>query len=453
MQYITPKQGPSRVSMYNTFLKYRDISVSRASLNALAELHYPGTEEPAPIVITMYPTPETIIKIAGCWLKKIPFVALPPDAGNQLVELAEQLVESPVSGTPLPGDNDVFCYVFTSGTTGTPKIVPVGRKQIRAAATSSSYSIQPAAGQYWVHTLPLHHIGGISIVTRALLGDFGVWMPDDRSPGEIARLLQEDGKCGVISLVPTQLKRVLSHLSAAPHPEFKGVLLGGGPLMAEAIQECNTLGLPVIASFGMSETTAQCLAVPPELIREAPAGTCGKPLPGVQAMLRDDQNAPGLQLLWVRGEQVFTGYANDEQAEFDEDGWFCTGDYARCDDKGYYFIEMRRTDRIVTGGENVNPVEVEQALIASGLLKDNFAIAGVPDSQWGQRVVLAVCAQEPPIPEDIQRALQQLERYKHPKQVILVDHIPGAESGKINRRSLSELLGRQLKTDDIVTPD
>jgi len=451
MQYITPKHGPSRVSMYNkTFLKYRDITVSRDLLIALAELHYPGNNEPVASTMVMHPTPETIIKIASCWLKKIPFVAVPPDASEPVLERAQKLVESQQTGNTTD-DQGIFCYVFTSGTTGTPKIVPVGRAQVRAAVASSSHSIQPAPGQLWVLTLPLHHIGGISIVMRALLGDFGVWLTDDRSPGAIAQHIHADAQCGVVSLVPTQLQRVLPHLSSQPHREFQGVLLGGGPLMAETIQQCRAIGLPVYPSFGMSETTAQCLAVPPDLVESAPAGTCGMPLPGVEATLRPDPDAPDLQLLWVRGEQVFSGYANSGEALFDREGWFCTGDYARRDEKGYYFIEMRRTDRIVTGGENVNPVEVEQALAASGLLSKHFAVAGVPDPEWGQRVVLAVCNQQAPAPDDIHQALQHLERFKHPKQVIQVDHIPGSESGKINRRSLAELLvGKMIPDPDSI---
>src|SRR5690606_29010776 len=156
------------------------------------------------------------------------------------------------------------------------------------------------------------------------------------------------------SLVPTQLQKVIMNSTFQVHSKFKCILLGGGPIPESTIETARSRGIPVIPSFGMTETTAQCIAVPFPEMNSAPLSSCGKPLEGVEIQIRSvnsdeiDLNNPCL--LWVRGSQIIKQYLNkNDNQSFDEDGWFNTEDFAEIDLDGFVHIQMRRTDRIVSG--------------------------------------------------------------------------------------------------------
>jgi o-succinylbenzoate---CoA ligase len=341
-------------------------------------------------------------------------------------------------------------YFFTSGSSGKPKCVPVRRRQVIAAWKASISNVGLNPGDLWLHTLPLNHIGGTSILTRSLLSGSGVYWSNQSSAAAIARILSSHNAVVSVSLVPTQLKRLLESGNINLSNRFKAVLLGGGPAESELIENAKRLGLPVIPSFGMTETAAQCLAVPLTDWQFAPPGTCGKPLPGIEVRIDswDNDKLPipdKTGLLWVRGAQVFDGYLNEKRndTDFGKYGWFCTGDYARIDKNGYVFIEMRRSDRIVSGGENVNPLEVEQAIAALHLIAGDFAVFALPDSQWGQAVVLAVttpAATQIFTSEKLRHALStKLSAFKIPKRIVTVESIPRTETGKVKRFELTAM--------------
>ena len=393
-------------------------------------------------LIDAEPRLDAVFEIAACWVEGIPFSVMPAGPAGQVARSVLEGLDEFKHAQHGTGDHQLFSILFTSGTTAEPKPVPLKRSTMLAAAVSSRLNYPLQAGECWLHTLPLNHIGGISMICRAIQDGYGLYLMDRFDAGPVATVLSECPHVTGASLVPTQLKKLLEQPHLMPHSKFRGILLGGGPVEPGDITACKNLGLPVTPSFGMTETCAQCLATPLSNWYDAPAGTCGIPLPGIEAELREDPDDTGLSVLWVRGQQIFDGYAgSQEPIAFDGQGWFCTGDYATKDKQGYYYIQMRRSDRIVSGGENVNPLEIEHHLAELGLFCGDVAVIGLPDPVWGQAVTIVTTDQEL---QDISRVKallsDRLDRFKIPKSIIMVSDIPRTASGKIKRAQLSQQL-------------
>jgi O-succinylbenzoic acid--CoA ligase len=453
---------------------YDDLFHFASSLRfSLSEIEI-TSEKPIGIVAT--PNDSTILTIACCWIMNIPFVMYPTKATPEEIAILSHKVSisgligsmnfdfpEPVKIFQMEGMNkesnqamyenikhnlnlhsypsDLFGYFFTSGTTNFPKTVPIKRKNIIAAARSSLMNIPMNANDLWLHVLPLHHIGGISIITRALLSGSGLFYLPEFNAELVSKIFKLNAHIKGASLVPTQLRRLFQFDDLKVKNSFKAVLLGGGPISEELIGESRGRGIPVIPSFGMTETSAQCIAMPLSDCGNGPAYSCGKPLQGIDVQLRPDSDSDGSFVLWLRGDQIFDGYLEQHlNAEaFDNDGWFNTGDYATIDEKGYLSIIMRRSDRIVSGGENINPVEIENLLLSYPGIKD-IAVVGLPDSEWGQittaAVVLSNDRQLVTINNLKSFLSQKISPFKIPKQLFVVSEIPRTASGKIKRYEL-----------------
>ncbi|WP_445664892.1 AMP-binding protein [Fodinibius sp. AD559] len=351
--------------------------------------------------------------------------------------------------TPTTEPDNIFGYFFTSGTTtGIPKIVPLKRRQMLFAAKASAENFKPRKNHFWLLCLPLNHIGGISIILRSLLYGSAIFRMKSFHPKMITTFLTENKLFQAASLVPTMLKRLLERSGFFVHQNFKAILLGGGPINTDFIKECRNKGIPLVPSYGMTETCAQIAANP--ILK--PSGTYG-PLKSVGTVLkpnkiqiRDEKNkAVSVNTtgeIWIKGPQVFDGYLNlDNKDYFDANGWFRTGDFGYFNAKNQLFIDSRRSDRIITGGENVSPFEVESKL--NGLTNiTESAVFGITDKEWGQKVVALVVTKngKPINPPSIKEELKQsLADYKIPKKIIKVDELPKTRTDKIIRSKLSEL--------------
>ncbi|MBN2733125.1 MAG: AMP-binding protein [Balneolaceae bacterium] len=438
-----------------------------------------------PIGLHTHSCDASIFIIASCWLYNIPLALFNPKAKDdtltkQLTEIRPGLVityspdkklsnhiptipivrfdplEKITRDHPLRSFSDLgpyhhptekaFGYFFTSGTSDEPKIVPLKRRQMHVAAKASAQNFKPKVNEAWLLCLPLHHIGGVSVILRSLLYGSAVYRIDRFDENIVSRLLSNDQQIVAASFVPTMLKRLLDDAGFIPHEAFKAILLGGGPIDTQLLKTCIDRHIPVIPSYGMTETCAQIAAssINSDYQNTRRLNSVGKIFSPNKIEIRNKNKAVVKArtsgTIWLKGPQVFDGYHNtSSQDSFDENGWFNTGDFGRRDTNGNLYIEARRTDLIITGGENVSPFEVESILKEMNFIKD-AAVFGVPDSEWGQKVVAAVVFADGQnkSTEMIQEKLKhKLEPYKRPKKIIAVASLPYTETGKIKRSELS----------------
>jgi O-succinylbenzoic acid--CoA ligase len=236
----------------------------------------------------------------------------------------------------------------------------------------------------------------------------------------------------VISLVPTQLQRLLARTDTREWlRRFRVIAVGGGPLWADLADAAAAARLPVAISYGMTETAAMVTALRPEEFL-AGARSCGAPLAHAQVGV----TAEGV--VTIAGESVFHGYWPEWGATRE----FVTEDLGRIDERGHLHVLGRRDALIISGGKKISPAEVETALRASGEF-DDVAVIGVPDAEWGEKVVACFPASGGRVP-DVARVLASLAPHQRPKQFVPLADWPRNAQGKINRAELrARVLGNQ----------
>jgi O-succinylbenzoic acid--CoA ligase len=345
-----------------------------------------------------------------------------------------------------------FGYFFTSGSSGRPKVVPLRRRQILYATYSSAVNFKPDHNRYWLLCLPLNHIGGISIILRSILYGSAIFRMDRFDEHQIRVFLSENRLFQIASLVPTMLMRLLDDPLFQLHLDFKALLLGGGPISQELIDRSLERGIPIVSSYGMTETCAQIAANPMLQPRGiyTPKKSVGVVFKPNEVQVRDPETRSVMPAnengaIWLKGPQVIDEYTNPELTAltFDEDGWFKTGDIGHVNRKGQLFLKNRQSDRIITGGENVDPVEVESALTQINGIAE-AAVVGVPDPEWGQKVVALIVSktgETSPSDEEITALLKKmLSGYKIPKEYRFVESLPKSSMGKLQREKLFGLV-------------
>jgi O-succinylbenzoic acid--CoA ligase len=275
--------------------------------------------------------------------------------------------------------------------------------------------------------LPLYHVSGFMAWMRSALsgGSFATWPWKDAEAGLLPERIPAD--C-CLSLVPTQLMRLLaSRAAVAWLRRFRVIFVGGGPTWAPLIDRAARLDLPLSTSYGATETAAMVAALKPEQFRSGIRG-CGAALPHARIDLVGG-------VVRVAGESVFRGYFPDLRPGR---SW-TTGDVGAFDSSGSLSILGRQDDLIVTGGQKVMPAEVEAALMLSGEFED-VAVIGLPDPEWGERVV--AChpgGSREPAAGPLKAALSGLASFKHPKRYVAVSPWPRNPQGKIDRPELRRL--------------
>jgi O-succinylbenzoic acid--CoA ligase len=255
--------------------------------------------------------------------------------------------------------------------------------------------------------MPLFHVGGLSILTRSAINGTEAVIHDGFDVQAVLHALEEEG-ITLISLVATQLRRLLDAGLEAP-PDLRAALIGGGPVPGDLIERAEAVGVPVLPTYGLTETSSQIWT--------------GQPLPGVEI-----ETTPEGELL-VRGPMV-------APSALAADGWLHTGDRGAIDAEGDLTVEGRIADTIVTGGENVSATEVEEALLAHPRVKD-AAVVGRKDPEWGEAVTAFVVG-DVSVGEILDHARRRLAGYKVPKALYPIDEIPRNAAGKILRGRLPE---------------
>jgi fatty-acyl-CoA synthase len=335
--------------------------------------------------------------------------------------------------------------VFTSGTTGQAKAAVHTQANLAANMRIAARVQRIAPADRIATMLPLFHVGGLCIQTLPALGAGAqVNLLPRFSPDDAFDCFERERPTLTLQ-VPATMKALIEHprWPSADLSSLRAVWAGSSLLPAGLIEAFHARGLPVCNVYGATETGPFSIALPPEDAR-ARVGSCGWPAPEVQARLAPAKDGVGEVL--VRGPNVVQRYWPDEPA-CDGDGWFHTGDLARQGDDGSFTIVGRAKDLIISGGENIHPAEIEQAL-ASHPAVIECAAFGAPDEAWGEAVAVAVVTR-PGVSagEDALRAHLQarIARYKMPRRWLWVEQLPKTALGKVQRGELARMLGKQRR--------
>lgn len=376
--------------------------------------------------------------------------AISAQSSTKMLDLSSSLEQEASDTTYIPRSihlDDVFLLVYTSGTTGHPKAVELTYGNVFYSAMASAYRLGTLPHDRWLCILPLYHVGGLSILIRACLYGIAVDLQSRFDVPVLDQTLQQH-PISLISLVPTMLYRLLDETDPQRwQPTLRLILLGGAVASPDLIQRCIDLNLPVATTYGLSEAASQVATATPDHVRCKP-GTVGKPLLFSSIRIVDEngqtQAAGQIGEVVVRGLTTMRGYYKNPQATAAtlRDGDLYTGDMGYVDDDGDLFVVQRRSDLIVSGGENIYPAEVENILKQHVAVVD-AAVVGLDDVEWGQRVSAAVVLRsDADIAADdlIIFCRQHLAGYKVPRFIHIVDDLPKTASGKIRRPDVVDLL-------------
>ncbi len=326
---------------------------------------------------------------------------------------AKVVIDGPLEGHPIEEVaeldlNATATLMHTSGTTAAPKPVPLTYGNWLASALGSAAMLGLDQHERWLCPLPLAHVGGLSIPIRsAIYGTTAVV----HERFELEAVMDELGVATLVSLVPTMLGRLLDAGLREP-ARLRWALLGGGPIPPTLIERAAAAGVPVAPTYGMTEACSQIV-------------THGWPLPGVS--LRIDEDGEVL----VQGPTVST-------AALAADGWLHTGDLGSLHSDGRLTLTGRKADTIVTGGENVAPVEVEAVLTAHPGVAD-AAVHGRTDAEWGEALVATVVPRDGAEldPDELREfCAARLGRFKVPKTFEFAERLPRSATGKLLRGEL-----------------
>ncbi|PRZ44206.1 long-chain acyl-CoA synthetase [Antricoccus suffuscus] len=357
--------------------------------------------------------------------------------------------------------DDLAWIIYTSGTTGRPKGAMLSHANLVAAACNSAMGWPSEVAGPLLFPWPLCHVAGYGILVTHLRGRFLVLMRRYDPKGLLEQI--EKYQIAETSVAPTMFSQLLRHPDFDKYDvsSIRRIGYGAAPMPAEVLRQ-GMARFPNAAfstGFGMTELSGNVLYHPsaqhvrgltekPELLVSV-----GRPMPLAMLRIVDDRMqdvATGtVGELVVRGPQVTIGYWNNQVAtqEAFEGGWFHTGDLARNDDEGNWYIVDRKKDMILTGGENVYSREVEEVIYEHPAVAE-AAVVGVPDETWGENVVAAVqlrAGATATAEEIIEHCRASLAGYKKPKRVLFVDELPRNAAGKILKRELRELAAQSTE--------
>ncbi|GAB4516769.1 MAG: o-succinylbenzoate--CoA ligase [Anaerolineae bacterium] len=342
-----------------------------------------------------------------------------------------------------------FAIVFTSGTTGQPKGAVLTYDNFYQSAMASAYRLGVLPSDRWLCVLPLYHVGGLSIILRSVLYGTTVDLYAKFEVEAINEALSTQ-PITLVSLVPTMLYRLLD---VKKQWGVRLVLLGGAAASPELLERARTAHVPVAITYGLSEAASQVATALPEEALAKP-GTVGRPLlfTSVRIIGENGQPVPRGMVgeVVVSGPTVMQGYYEqpDATAQTIKNGELWTGDLGYLDADGDLWLVQRRSDLIVSGGENVYPAEVEAVLKKHPAVED-ACVVGVPHPEWGQQVAAAIVLRKGHTISDatlLAYSRERLAGYKQPRVIRFVEALPQTASGKISRREVAALFAQLQPT-------
>lgn len=332
-------------------------------------------------------------------------------------------------------EHDIVAIMNTSATTGHFKSVPLRWMQIKAHVQASQEVLGRTEEDNWLMVLPLFHVSGLSILMRSLYNGTAMTIMESYDEDRVLQYIH-DGRINMMSLVPTILKQLEPRIT---HHQLRVILLGGEFIPRPLVDACIIKQLPIYKTYGMTETFSQSVTMP-VLSNLNKLDSVGKPLPGMAVHIVNP-DADGVGEIHLDGPMVMSGYINRESIHGD----FNTDDMGYLDEAGFLYILNRRTDLIISGGENIYPKEIEDTVYAMQGVKE-CAVIPVADTKWGQVPALFVAFDDvDALESDLQMTVREhiaskLAKYKVPKYITIMDALPRNGTGKIMRKSLASHL-------------
>ena len=352
--------------------------------------------------------------------------------------------------------DDPAWFFYTSGTTGRPKAGVLTHGQLEYVVTNHLCDLMPATTEHDVSLVvaPLSHGAGIHALTQVARGAATVLLYGERLDCEDAWQLVERHRVTNMFTVPTILTMLTRHdaVDRHDHASLRYVIYAGSPMYrADQQHALRKLRKVLVQYFGLGEVTGNITVLPPHLHSvddDMPVGSCGYPRTGMEITILDVAGhhlAPGeTGEICVRGPGVFAGYHNNPEAteQATRFGWFHTGDLGHIDDRGFVYITGRASDMYISGGSNVYPREIEEALLTHPAVVE-ACVVGVPDERWGESgAAVLVLAQDAAVTEA--ELLAQLDgrlaKYKWPTRFVFWPELPKSGYGKVAKREVKRLL-------------
>jgi acyl-CoA synthetase (AMP-forming)/AMP-acid ligase II len=385
------------------------------------------------------------------------YVGTVADHGRVLASsvLLDPSLPAPADALPDVDDDSPAVVLFTSGTTSAPKGVVLRHAHLIAYVLQTVDPGSAEPDDAALVCVPPYHVAGVgTVLTNTVAGRRVVHLADF-TPGDwLAAVAGEQVTSAM--LVPTMLARIVDELdgATADAPALRSIAYGGSrisaPVLARALNAFPATGF--VNAYGLTETSSTIALLDPDDHRDALASedphvrarlaSAGRFVPGVEGQVRGEGGSV-LEVgevgeLWVRGPQVSGEYLGSGSV-VDRDGWFPTRDRAHVDAEGYLFIEGRSDDTIIRGGENIAPAEVEDVIAEHPAVRE-VAVIGLPDEEWGERLVAVVVARSPIDPDELRDFVRaRIRGSRTPDEVFVRDHeLPKTATGKLLRRELVE---------------
>jgi o-succinylbenzoate---CoA ligase len=359
--------------------------------------------------------------------------------------------QPPERGTVALDPESIALCLATSGSTGAPKLVRLSRRALAASALASEANLGWRDDDRWLVAMPLGHAGGVSIVTRCLAARRAVALHAGFDAARVLHAIEAEGLT-LLSVVPTMLAALLDADHRGLLAKLRAVLVGGAACPPALLAGARSRGVPVLATYGLTEAASQVTTQPISGARD-PAraqGDSGLPLAGFQLRITAD-GAPcptgESGRIEIRGPALHSGYVGESPHEASQ--WFATSDLGRLDAEGRLEVLGRSDDVIVTGGENVHPLRIEGVLASAASVAATLAF-GVPDERWGELVALVVvlrdgASEREALEEIAALADAGLAVFERPRRVAIVEALPVSATGKPDRRRAKRELARMVR--------
>ena len=351
---------------------------------------------------------------------------------------------SPSTRLRMTGAEQTCCLLYTSGTTGKPKGVMIPKRQLYWNGYNTAINWGLRDTDVSPIFTPLYHAGGVAAFLIPIFCAGGtIVLHKGFDTKEVWRTIEQE-RCTVVLGVPTIWKLLMDapELATTDLTHVRWFISGGAPLPQYIIDAYQKRGVAFKQGYGMTEVGVNCFTMTVEDSFRKP-GSIGKPMLFTEVQLRnmDGDPAEAIAEMFIRGPHVSSGYWNNEEATraaYGDDGFFRTGDLARRDDEGFFYIAGRRKDMFISGGVNVYPAEIEAELVAHPSVSDAAVIA-IPDDTWGEVGVAFVVGRVQEEELSAYLALR-IAKYKIPRRFIFIDALPRTPYGKVVKEDLRKRL-------------